>query len=209
MASRARTGLYNLYKGTDDAKALDHLENYVELEKVIHDEKSTELLQSFSVKYDVLKKEQSIALQKEQIKWKNVMLSVLAVLLALISLLFYLSRKTIKVTREKNSILAKANLDKDRLLAIAQSNIPKEVKDEILSIADSAVEVPNVKMTRREQEIANLCAKGLLNKEIAEKLNISQRTVEVHKNNIFKKLGINNTVELVRYMQIIMREESK
>jgi DNA-binding CsgD family transcriptional regulator len=181
----------------------------VELEKVIHDEKSTELLQSFSVKYDVLKKEQSIALQKEQIKWKNVMLSVLAVLLVLISLLFYLSRKTIKVTREKNSILAKANLDKDRLLAIAQSNIPKEVKDEILSIADSAVEVPNVKMTRREQEIANLCAKGLLNKEIAEKLNISQRTVEVHKNNIFKKLGINNTVELVRYMQIIMREESK
>lgn len=209
MESRARKGLYNLYKGTDDAKALDHLENYVELEKVIHDEKSTELLQSFSVKYDVLKKEQSIALQKELIKWKNVMLSVLAVLLVLISLLFYLSRKTIKVTREKNSILAKANLDKDRLLAIAQSNIPKEVKDEILSIADSAVEVPNVKMTRREQEIANLCAKGLLNKEIAEKLNISQRTVEVHKNNIFKKLGINNTVELVRYMQIIMREESK
>lgn len=209
MESRARKGLYNLFKGTDDAKALGHLEIYVELEKAMHDEKSAELLQSFSVKYDVLKKEQSIALQKEQIKWKNVMLSVLAVLLVLISLLFYLSRKTIKVTREKNSILTKANLDKDRLLAIAQSNIPKEVKDEILSIADSAVEVTNVKMTRREQEIANLCAKGLLNKEIAEKLNISQRTVEVHKNNIFKKLGINNTVELVRYMQIIMREESK
>ena len=32
--------------------------------------------------------------------------------------------------------------------------------------------------------------------------------MEVHKNNIFKKLGINNTVELVRYMQIIMREGS-
>ena len=34
------------------------------------------------------------------------------------------------------------------------------------------------------------------------KLGISQRTVETHKNNIFKKLGINNTVELMRYMQM-------
>ena len=201
MESRARKGLYNLYKGVDNAEALYQLEEYLELQKVIHDEKSTKLLQSFSVKYDVLKKEQSIAMQKGQ-------LSILIVLLILISALLYMSRKAIKVTKQKNAILSKANLDKDRLLAIAQSNIPKEVKDEILLITGSTVEVPKVKMTPREQEIAGLCAKGLLNKEIAEKLNISQRTVEVHKNNIFKKLGINNTVELVRYMQIIMREGS-
>lgn len=208
MESRARKGLYNLYKGIDNAEALHQLEEYVELQKIIHDEKSTELLQSFSVKYDVLKKEQSIAMQKGKIRWQNTMLSILIVLLILISALLYMSRKAIKVTKQKNAILAKANLDKDRLLAIAQSNIPKEVKDEILSITGSPIEVPKVKMTPRELEIANLCAKGLLNKEIAEKLNISQRTVEVHKNNIFKKLGINNTVELVRYMQIIMREGS-
>ena len=85
-----------------------------------------------------------------------------------------MSRKAIKVTKQKNAILAKANLDKDRLLAIAQSNIPKEVKDEILSITGSPIEVPKVKMTPREQEIAGLCAKGLLNKEIAEKLNMER-----------------------------------
>ena len=208
MESRARKGLYNLYKGTDNAEALHQLEEYVELQKIMHDEKSTELLQSFSVKYDVLKKEQSIAMQKGKIRWQNTMLSILIVLLILISALLYMSRKAIKVTKQKNAILAKANLDKDRLFAIAQSNIPKEVKDEILSITGSPIEVPKVKMTPRDQEIAGLCSKGLLNKEIAEKLNISQRAVEVHKNNIFKKLGINNTVELVRYMQIIMREGS-
>ena len=47
-----------------------------------------------------------------------------------------------------------------------------------------------------------MCAQGLLSKEIADQLGISPRTVETHKNNLFKKLGINNTVELMRYMQM-------
>lgn len=53
--------------------------------------------------------------------------------------------------------------------------------------------------TEREQEIINLCHCGLQSKEIADRLHISPRTVETHKNNIFKKLGINNTMEMVRY----------
>lgn len=53
--------------------------------------------------------------------------------------------------------------------------------------------------TGRESEIVGLCAQGLSGKEIASRLNISLKTVEAHKNNIFRKLGINNSVELVRY----------
>ncbi|MDR2010269.1 MAG: response regulator transcription factor [Bacteroidales bacterium] len=53
--------------------------------------------------------------------------------------------------------------------------------------------------TPRELEIIRLCSDGLLSKEIADQLQISYRTVENHKNNIFKKLGINNSVELARY----------
>ena len=98
----------------------------------------------------------------------------------------------------------KANLDKNRLLAIASSNIPKNVRDEIMSITSDKTDISEIKLTKRELEIANLCTKGLLNKEIADQLNISQRTVENHKNNLFKKLGINNTVELMRYMQRAM-----
>ena len=57
----------------------------------------------------------------------------------------------------------------------------------------------NVEFTQREQEIIALAGKGLPSKEIASQLFISARTVDTHKNNIFKKLGINSTVELIQY----------
>ncbi len=53
--------------------------------------------------------------------------------------------------------------------------------------------------TNREMEIIRLCSKGHTVKEIANELNISVRTVENHKNNIFKKLGFNTTGELIHY----------
>ncbi len=57
----------------------------------------------------------------------------------------------------------------------------------------------NAQFTERENEIISLCAEGLAAKEIAARLFISIDTVNAHKYNIFKKLGINNSVELVRY----------
>jgi len=51
----------------------------------------------------------------------------------------------------------------------------------------------------RELEIIRYCADGLMSKEIAEKLCISARTVEGHKFNIFRKMGISNTAELIKY----------
>lgn len=55
------------------------------------------------------------------------------------------------------------------------------------------------KLTEREVDIVAMCSQGYVAKEIANKLNISTDTVNTHKYNIFKKLGINNSVELVRY----------
>jgi len=53
--------------------------------------------------------------------------------------------------------------------------------------------------TKREKEIIALCRNGLMSKEIASHLKISPRTVDTHKNNIFKKIGINNSIEMVQY----------
>lgn len=60
-------------------------------------------------------------------------------------------------------------------------------------------EVKHVELTRREREIITLFAQGSSNKEIADTLFISVRTVESHKNNIMNKLELKSTVDLVKY----------
>lgn len=54
-------------------------------------------------------------------------------------------------------------------------------------------------LTARELQVIRLCAKGYSASQIAEELFISTRTVETHKNNIFKKLGFSRTTELIKY----------
>ena len=53
--------------------------------------------------------------------------------------------------------------------------------------------------TEREKEVILLCSEGLICKEVADRLKMSIHTVNTHKKNIFQKLGINNTMEMVQY----------
>lgn len=55
------------------------------------------------------------------------------------------------------------------------------------------------KLSDREREIMFLIIRGLSNQEIAEKLVISPSTVQTHRTRILQKLGLENTVDLVRY----------
>ena len=55
------------------------------------------------------------------------------------------------------------------------------------------------RLTAREQEIMTLLAEGHGIKEIAAKLHISQKTVENHRSNIYSKLDIHSSIELVRF----------
>lgn len=54
-------------------------------------------------------------------------------------------------------------------------------------------------LTSREQEVLILIAEGKTNKEIAKHLQLSVKTIESHRSNIFEKLGINDRIEAVRY----------
>jgi DNA-binding NarL/FixJ family response regulator len=54
-------------------------------------------------------------------------------------------------------------------------------------------------LTAREQEVVKLVAEGYTNKQIAEALVISEKTVERHRANILAKLGMRDRVQLTRY----------
>jgi two-component system, NarL family, response regulator NreC len=53
--------------------------------------------------------------------------------------------------------------------------------------------------TDREEEVLRLIAWGYSNKEIASRLELSVKTVEVHKANAMKKLGMKSRIDIVRY----------
>ncbi|MEI7499350.1 MAG: response regulator transcription factor [Bacteroidota bacterium] len=74
-----------------------------------------------------------------------------------------------------------------------KSYVRKAKKEDIASQGDP------IPLTPREIEILKLFAEGSINKEISDKLDISIRTVETHKNHIMKKLELKSTVELIKY----------
>ena len=58
---------------------------------------------------------------------------------------------------------------------------------------------PEDPLTPREQQIVKLIAESHTNRQIAEVLTISEKTVETHRANILEKLGMRDRVELTRY----------
>jgi FixJ family two-component response regulator len=53
-------------------------------------------------------------------------------------------------------------------------------------------------LTAREQEVMSLVTAGLMNKQAAAQIGLSEVTVKVHRHNIMKKLGVRSVAELVR-----------
>lgn len=58
-----------------------------------------------------------------------------------------------------------------------------------------------IHLTQREREIIKLIAEGLTSQQMADQLFISPRTVETHRANVMKKVGVKNAVELVKKAQ--------
>jgi DNA-binding NarL/FixJ family response regulator len=58
---------------------------------------------------------------------------------------------------------------------------------------------PREPLSPREQEVLKLIAEAHTNREISEILQLAEKTVESHRANILRKLGMRDRVELVRY----------
>lgn len=71
-------------------------------------------------------------------------------------------------------------------------------------VANAAVDSVNArisKLTTREKQIMERVVAGKLNKIIADELNISMRTVEVHRANLFEKMQVKTAVELANLLK--------
>jgi DNA-binding NarL/FixJ family response regulator len=59
---------------------------------------------------------------------------------------------------------------------------------------------PDTELTPRQLEIARLIAEDLTNRQIADRLFLSERTVETHITNMLNKLGLSSRVQLSRWI---------
>ena len=65
---------------------------------------------------------------------------------------------------------------------------------------ESDVDAKGSTLTEREKEIAVLLAKSNSSKEVAQKLDISAKTVENHRTNLMRKLGVHDVAGVIRYV---------
>ncbi len=77
--------------------------------------------------------------------------------------------------------------------------ISDKIVSELVKEPEKERNIVNGNLTRREREIIVLLAEGDRPKQIAEKLYISRKTVENHRYNVMRKLGLHSTHDLVKY----------
>jgi two-component system response regulator FixJ len=89
-------------------------------------------------------------------------------------------------------------LDDEELLQAAQSAIEKDIEaktdqDEVRKVLERIKQ-----LTPREHEIFRHIIAGRLNKQIAFKLGIAEKTIKIHRGRIMEKLHVSSVAELVR-----------
>ena len=88
--------------------------------------------------------------------------------------------------------------DDESVIKAIEAAFGRESRRIAAGLAESGRRAVLARLTGREHEIAELLATGLHNREIAAKLGISPRTIEVHKARIMEKLGARSIADLIR-----------
>jgi len=82
---------------------------------------------------------------------------------------------------------------------LLEQKMPREVVPDAADSADESAEPEDDTLSAREREIVACVAKGMANKEIADKLFLSINTVTTHRRNIARKLGIHSAAGITIY----------
>jgi DNA-binding NarL/FixJ family response regulator len=89
------------------------------------------------------------------------------------------------------------------ILEVSKGNkfICEEIKELLSEAQEDPATISAVNtLTEREMDVINLIKQGSSSKDISQKLDISIKTVEVHRHNILKKLKLKNAASLIHFM---------
>jgi FixJ family two-component response regulator len=89
-------------------------------------------------------------------------------------------------------------VDRDDLLEAIRLSLAKDAENRAQRAENSSIQEQIKTLTPREHEVMTYVITGMLNKQIAFELDISEETVKIHRGRAMQKLGITSVAELVR-----------
>jgi FixJ family two-component response regulator len=94
-------------------------------------------------------------------------------------------------------------VDDEALLAAIATALEQDARTRDRQRQHAALQQRGATLTPREQEVMGLLTAGLLNKEIASRLGISEKTIKAHRANIKRKMQAGSVAELVRMVALL------
>ncbi len=86
-------------------------------------------------------------------------------------------------------------------LAVAGGNYLHPRLGALMATGDESAQQDGVALSDREQEVVRLIANGYTNPEIADKLNVAERTVKTYRARAIEKLGVSSRAEITAYVR--------
>ncbi|RYF35413.1 MAG: response regulator transcription factor [Comamonadaceae bacterium] len=99
-------------------------------------------------------------------------------------------------------------VDDEQLLEALQQAVRQHVRSRERTQGDQAARERVAQLSEREREVLGFIAEGLTNKEIARTLELSPRTVETHRANLFAKLECDSLAQLIRRYALLMDQST-
>jgi DNA-binding NarL/FixJ family response regulator len=98
--------------------------------------------------------------------------------------------------------IRKVNRGLKVLPPILTGSLFSQIVEHAINVLNPSALAESVRMTKRESQFIELIADGLTNKEIAQKLNLSNYTVKSHVHNILQKLSLSTRVQIAKYAHL-------
>ena len=89
-------------------------------------------------------------------------------------------------------------VDREELLAAIRTSLAKDAENRVRWIEIHSIHERLKNLSPREYDVMTYVITGMLNKQIAGEMDISEETVKVHRGRVMKKLGVDSVAELVR-----------